>query len=63
LDDSFKQAVLFETVSYDWDEDGGLTLQVEATNNFSYPVEATDAMIAITDNDVFMEQNGFEAFV
>lgn len=60
LEDSFKPAVLFKTVGYDWDEDGGLTLLVEVRNNFSYPVEATDALVAVTDNGEWIALDWFE---
>jgi hypothetical protein len=60
LDDSFKPAVLFKTVGYDWDEDGGLTLSVEVKNNFSYPVEVADSLIAVAQNDEGIAVNWFE---
>jgi SLAP domain-containing protein len=60
LDDSFKPAVLFKTIDYDWDQDGGLTLLVEVRNNFSYPVEVTDAPIAVKANGEWIAEDWFE---
>jgi hypothetical protein len=60
MDDSFKPAVLFKTVGYEWDQDGGLTLQVEVKNNFSYPVEVTDALISVTADDEWIADDWFE---
>jgi|GEM_PF-2054636 len=51
MDDSFKPAVLFNAVDYSWDQDGGLTLTVEAKNNFSYAVEVTETLMAVTVDD------------
>jgi hypothetical protein len=60
MEDSFKPAVLFKAVGYEWDQDGGLTLQVEVKNNFSYPVEVTDTLIAVTADDEWITDDWFE---
>lgn len=60
LDDSFKQAVLLKAVSYHFEEDGSLTLTVEAKNNFSYPVEVNDSLVLVTSNGEWIASGLFE---
>jgi hypothetical protein len=60
LDDSFKQAVLFKALDYEWDAEGGLSLLVEVKNNFSYPVELVNTTIAVTSDYEYIADGLFE---
>jgi hypothetical protein len=60
LDDSFKQTVLFKALDYEWDQDGGLSLLVEITNNYSYPIELANVNVAVTSNYEFIAEGVFE---
>jgi SLAP domain-containing protein len=60
LHNSFKPAVLLKPSGYHWDKDGGLIISAEVTNNFSYPVKVTDALIAVTANGRVVAEDWFE---
>ncbi|MBO8176054.1 MAG: S-layer homology domain-containing protein [Bacillus sp. (in: Bacteria)] len=60
LNDSFKQTVLINPINYEWDQEGGLTLLVEFKNNFDYPVELRDTMVAVTADGEIIAEGLFE---